>query len=486
MSTKTGPWIWIIEHRGQVGLGLAAIAFAASVGHWPLFFSNQHTYLLHGIAPASEGLRHDWLASTADLQPVFSALVGLTHAIDDRLLHVVFASLAALFAIALLDIARQLERELGLVGGLAIVAGLLVVHADRGFAAGRLRHLLFHGHAGQPSLGEMLEPASFSVLLVVGVALAMRRRLRLAALSFALAATVHPTYLASAAVLALALAIGMRARGGDTRESLTLVALTALLCSPIALYLLAHIGPLDAAAAAILHERVRAHADLTQWWGPDDAVKLGLLTVAIALSWRRELGPALAVAGASSLGATLLFVAAPPEAQLWFPHRVSVVLTPIATIVVAARLAASLQGLLTARAVQVAAAVACLAMSVWALRAGTESWTRAWRGRAEPMMHAVSREVPTSGVVAVLPPELREDVRLRAGRAVFVDRKSHPFRSEEVHEWHRRLLAARHAYATCDVSALATVSHVLVPRGWCGPGQTVWSDTRYELRELAR
>ena len=53
-----------------------AILFAVAHGQSPDFYSNQHQYLLHGLARAGVGhLDEDWLANTFDSTPIFTALV---------------------------------------------------------------------------------------------------------------------------------------------------------------------------------------------------------------------------------------------------------------------------------------------------------------------------------------------------------------------------------------------------------------------------
>jgi hypothetical protein len=63
---------------------LGAALFSAAYCQAPLYYSNQNQYFLHGLADAGVGLlNEDWLATTADPTPLFSALVSATA----RFLH---------------------------------------------------------------------------------------------------------------------------------------------------------------------------------------------------------------------------------------------------------------------------------------------------------------------------------------------------------------------------------------------------------------
>src|SRR5215470_12497798 len=60
---------------------ILAAAFAVAHTQSPLYFSNQNQYLLHGAAWGGHGhLANDWLATTHDPTPLFSAFVAATYA----------------------------------------------------------------------------------------------------------------------------------------------------------------------------------------------------------------------------------------------------------------------------------------------------------------------------------------------------------------------------------------------------------------------
>src|SRR5581483_7182670 len=64
-----------------IGLFIAWTAiFSLAYAQAPLYYSNQHQYLLHGLAQGGYGyLAEDWLAKTPDPTPLFSLVVQATY-----------------------------------------------------------------------------------------------------------------------------------------------------------------------------------------------------------------------------------------------------------------------------------------------------------------------------------------------------------------------------------------------------------------------
>ncbi|MDH3660462.1 MAG: hypothetical protein OEU92_10615, partial [Alphaproteobacteria bacterium] len=98
--------------RPIVGAG-ALLALAA--GAWfflvfptePLYFENQNTKFLHGMALAGIGhLDQDWTANTVDVMPVFTAIVYALHVLAPAYVcYLVQIALFAVFLHALIEIA---------------------------------------------------------------------------------------------------------------------------------------------------------------------------------------------------------------------------------------------------------------------------------------------------------------------------------------------------------------------------------------------
>src|SRR4051812_47995736 len=79
---------------------LFLFGFSVAYCQAPLYYSNQNQYFVHGLAQAGRGfLADDWLATTADPTPVFSALVAFTvRYLHPWLFHVYYALILGVYA----------------------------------------------------------------------------------------------------------------------------------------------------------------------------------------------------------------------------------------------------------------------------------------------------------------------------------------------------------------------------------------------------
>src|SRR5262245_61620246 len=95
-----------------IGKLLLLFIFAFSFPQWPLYSSNQNTYMVHGLANAGVGfLNVDWLVHTTDPFPVFSALVSLTaHLFGEKAFYFFFMLILAIYGYSILGIAGDIFR----------------------------------------------------------------------------------------------------------------------------------------------------------------------------------------------------------------------------------------------------------------------------------------------------------------------------------------------------------------------------------------
>src|SRR3990170_1659813 len=213
------PRVNLPQLSGKVFLSAAgklfalAIVFGLIYAQSPLYTSNQNQYFLHGLAKAGFGyLERDWLANTLDPTPVFSLLVMWTYRVFNTgiLFFGYYALLLAAYLFSLVGISRCLFDLRGGQKTLIYLTLLLVIHsAALRFTLSRTlgeewTYLLEGGVAGQRVLGEVFQPSTFGIFLVVSIYLFLKNHRILALLAAAIAASVHPTYLLSAGLLVLA------------------------------------------------------------------------------------------------------------------------------------------------------------------------------------------------------------------------------------------------------------------------------------------
>lgn len=500
---------------------LGAVAFALAHTQALAWYSNQHQYLLHGLAARTPTLAHDWLANTLDPTPVFSAFVA---AVPPLGLHAAYFALVMLYFVALMRLAAALPKPPPPVPFAFL---LTLVHAGVGRY---LSHVAFGvdlpwflqcGVAGQYVLGPGLQPSEFGVLLVVGIAAFAHGRLGLTGACFAAACTVHATYLLPAAFLTLGIQIELlreRRRGAAVIFGLGLLA--AVL--PVVVYAHRTFGPtspeLFAEAQRILaYERIPHHAIVARWFDGFAAAQVAWVALGIALVWRTRLFPVLAVAFALSIAVTLIEAFDPePGLALLFPWRVSAILVPVATAVILARAARPLGRVPVG--VWVAGIAALAAAGVWVMatgrgyRASDGEWPLLEfvrrTGRANDVyLLPVATPKPNPDARGVFsasfapPPRAAEGTpfipadlqrfRLSTGHAVYVDFKAVPYKDVEVLEWRRRMRQCEAWYAmpvwdtkVRDELRRAGVTHVVAPaeRDLAGNAlEEVYADAHYRV-----
>jgi len=328
-----------------------------------------------------------------------------------------------------------------------------------------------------------------------------------AALLAAGAATVHPTYLLTSGTLVAAY-VGVQALG-DRRWSAAFtsggLALAGVI--PILLHTLDVFGlgfsQVSADAARVLVEfRIPHHAITSQWLGPSVAIKLLLVLGALLVVRRSRLLPILLVPAILGLVLTAIQMATgSARLALVFPWRVSVLLVPLSTVILATR------GLIwgfdqldrrtrrlpgwTDRAVWIA--LAFLALS------GTASFALHLQRQAQDPqqeLFAEVRHMAAPGQVFLIPPKMQE-FRLATGEPAFVDFKAIPYAPLEVLTWYDRIHLAQFFYRDnpadidchlLDRAAAAGVTHVVLEPAQQGADceglHKQWRDGHFEIDSL--
>jgi hypothetical protein len=490
--------------------------FALAYSQSPLYTSNQNQYFLHGLASAGYGhLSQDWLANTLDPTPVFSWLVQATYASVGAwffyieyglLLGVTFWGLYAIGGSLLpgkTTRSQQLVLLLFVTGLFSEALRFPLSHmswADGGY-------LLEGGVAGQRLLGPVFEPSVFGGLLVVSVALFIRGHPHAAALLAAAAATVHPTYLLTSGALVAAY-IGVLGLGDRRwRAAITTGGLALLGVVPILVHTLTVFGwgssQVSADASRVLVEfRIPHHTLVSQWLGPSVAIKMLLILGALLVVRRRRLFPILLAPALIGLALTAVQLATGNNRlALLFPWRVSALLVPVSTTLLATRLMGWCFGQPDKRQQHLppwAGRAAWAIMAVLAV-AGFASFIQHLQARNhEPQQRLFNevRRMAAPGQVFLIPPKLQA-FRLDTGEPAFVDFKAIPYAPAEVLAWYDRIQLAQFFYRDnpadidCHLlyrAAAAGVTHVVLEPAQQGADcemlHKLWGDDQFQIDSL--
>jgi len=483
--------------------------FALAYTQAPLFTSNQNQYMLHGYARAGYGtLSEDWLANTADPTPVFSSLVAVTL----RLFHsgipfyVYYALIMGLYFFSLFAIA---EKAFPLcssrpAAGL-FTAGIIILHSTilrtllQRLLGGDWGYLFEGGVAGQRLLGPVFQPSSFGIFLLLSLSLYLKDKKSLAVLSAALAATFHPTYLFSMAVLCLAYLVDTFTEGKKIWPVIRLGFLALAAAAPILIYTYANFwggNPgIDAAARSILvHFRIPPHAIVSNWFNATVIVKLAFLGWGLFLVRRQRLFALLLVPLCLGIGLTILEVIIKSDAlALIFPWRVSTWLVPVVMALIVGRLASAVILKIPAPLVGTVkwAGLILIALAVVGGIVRICLVTISWEGLAYRPLETYVRTHRQPGQQVLTPAKIY-DFRLETGVPVFVDFLSIPYKSAEVVEWEVRFRQESYFYQGGECKWLADfsaegVTQVVLPVDFphvCPQLVEIYRDNAYRLYDL--
>ncbi|MCU0488671.1 MAG: hypothetical protein MUE67_06945 [Anaerolineales bacterium] len=498
---------------------LLGLLFSIAYTQSPLYTSNQNQYFLHGLAQAGLGyLEQDWLANTLDPTPVFSLLVEWTY----RLFHqpVIFycysAVLLGIYLLAMVGIADELfQVRKSTARWLTFLALFFLIHsaALRFFFSRALgdnwTYLLEDGVADQRLLGPVLQPSTFGVLLVVSIVLYLRRKSVLAILAAILAATIHPTYLLSAAALTLAYLLG--AFQASAEQSLTgrlkrpfLFALLALLAvSPILFYVYFSFGNAspetsNQAQAILVNFRIPFHALPARWLDLTAMFKILLIASALIILRRTVIFPVLAIPALIATVLTLIQIFTGSNfLALLFPWRVTTFLVPLSTTLLLAagvkrwfdrRNECETTGLPRIRAASYT--LIGLVVLVGAIRLVLDFQRQA--SAPDRSVMAFAADQAASEQIYLVPLDM-QDFRLVSGVPVYVEFKSIPYRDADVLEWERRIQLTDLFYKKGDCGSLDKlaakgINHVIAPPklyDWkCEGWEALYQDSNYAIYKI--
>jgi hypothetical protein len=490
---------------------ILAVAFAVAHTQSPLYYSNQNQYLLHGAAWGGYGhLDRDWLATTHDPTPLFSGLVAAAYATTGpwALQPAYFVLLMGYFTAARWLVSAVPGFPDTRPARITFAALFTAAHAAiLRWASVALFGVdypwyLQAGLAAQYMLGPGIQPSAFGVLLLVSVAAFAHGRAVLASALSALAVVVHATYAIPSAMLTAGFMTAL-AFGGRWRLAGWVGAVALAIVVPVAVYDVIAFAPSDhdppTEAQRILAEvRIPHHSIPARWFDAIAAAQLVWCGIGLALLRRTPLFVPLAVVAAGAAALTALQIATGSHTlALAFPWRVSVLLVPVATAVVSAKLLAQKPPGKWTERVAIVALVGLVgggaAVTVCGLgyRTVDESelyaHVRATAGPDDVYLLPVQFPAVGNGRGAVSntfapPPRAKEGTnqipvdlqrfRLATGARVYVDFKSVPYAPGEVREWDQRMRFAS-ALATADgwdaparhtILKREGITHVVRPR----------------------
>ena len=443
---------------------------------------NQNTKYFHALARAGHGFLHeDWLATTRDPLPAFTALVQFTYTFlhHEYMFYVYYSLIFGLYLYSLRGIVDSVfpisHHPLRTHLFLALFFFIHIVHIEIfKFDTGWELHA---GVAEQYILGPVFQPANFGAFILLSIHLFLRRHPFWAVAMLAIAVTLHPAYFPSIATLIgvyVCLVVWNECKGFNRTilRPIGIGALGVLLALPVYLYMtlaFQDTSPELAQQATdiIVNQRIPHHSLPEHWLKGRAYAQVGVVAIALWLIRKHRLGIILGVPFALAVGLTALQIQIDHDTLAFIaPWRMSVFLMPIATCLLLGQIATSLSKAIpdAPRAHTIAKGVCIGVITILVLSGGLEQIRKFHaQDHTIPLLNQV-KATAQSGQVYLIPPEERElrKFRLYTGAAIFTNRKSHPYKDTEVIAWGDRWNLANRFYQAKDKNQCNLLKRQLV------------------------
>jgi len=487
---------------------LFSVLMAITYTQSPLFTSNQNQYFLHGMAAVEMGsLPLDWIANTAEPTPVFTWIVQFTYLIfkTQVFFYVYYAFLMGLYLFSLYHIANQLfglseSNELS-----TLWIGCILALQSAGFrylsssTLGTQWSFLFDGGmAGQRVLGTVFQPSTFGVFLLFSFLQFLRDK-KIQAIVFAtLAASIHPTYLLTSALLVGGYLLYEWFHQKNLKNAVLLGILALLLIAPILVYVLKNFEGSEFAQEArriLIEIRIPHHSSIQSWFGFPSVVKLTMILWGIYLlrSKPEIFYPFTFIAVASIALSAVQYFYPSDFMALIFPWRPSAILMPIAFGCITAHLLTILinihkknKPIFKPLGKIIPILLITLSGAAGIYRMGYDYHQKIQM--KEKNLYAWIEQETGDQDRFVIPVGL-ETFRTETKRAAFIDFFAIPYNHEDVIHWYHRVLGVNKFFDTGNCSELFFIygeepySYIITTRNdapvECWDHQLVYQDNDY-------
>jgi hypothetical protein len=364
------------------------------------------------------------------------------------------------------------------------------------------------GVAGQRLLGQVFQPSTFAVFLVLSLYLFLAKRRNWAILALVVAVTVHPTYLLCGGLLTLAYLWVIFRETRQAKAVLRYGVKVLVPVLPILAYTLLTFRPTNPKLYAeaqhfLVYFRIPPHALISQWLNWTVAVQAAFVLVALVILRRKPLFPIFVILTGFTVLLTLIQALTGSDTlALFFPWRSSILLIPLGVSVLLADLVTRLMDAWLpsprlSRWLRILALAAITGlMAVGVLRFQIERADQR-TDPANPMMAYVATH-KTPGDIYLTPSKL-ENFRLVTGAPVLADFDSIPYRDLDVMEWYQRLQWASYFYesgqgdnpcqALRNTATKYAVTFAVVERSdkatVCNSAPVVYQDKIYRIYALS-
>jgi len=489
---------------------ILGFVFGISYVQDPLYTSNQNTKFLHGMARAGYGyLQNDWQANTLNPLPVFTALVEFTVAhLHPAIFYFYYIILFGVYAYSLIGISSIIFKLDTAIKKNIYFLFLIAVHCLEIDIFKLETHVHLHyGLAEQYILGPYFQTSNFGVFILLSIYLFLRGSHFWSILPLAIAATVHPAYLPSVALITLGYMAVLYRQKKQLFFILLLGILSAFLILPVTLYMTVMFRPtspeIAELARRLIVNRIPHHSFPELWLTGAAWVQILVTILGIYILRKSPLFWIMFFPFLSASALTAIQVISNSKTLAFMtPWRVSAWLVPLSTAMIIAHLTAAVWG----RHPQFFATfkkpvywVTLTAISIFVVL-GVQAQIKELKREPDyqPMMEFVKNNRQPDQLYLI--PHISGNFvafRLQTGVPILVNYKTHPYKDTEVIEWHDRMMMSQKFYAPefrdtrCrglrEIVETYGITHVVTELGdaiACGGTREIYADPKFKIYEI--
>lgn len=423
-----------------------------------LFYSNQNTYFLHGLASAKYGfLKNDWLAKTLDPFPIFSLGVKYLYLFGGKLSFLIFYWILLLIYFWSLTLIILFVFNINSFRAKFLTACIIIfLHSNflyktyfvtNLFHTNHLSTLFVDGLAGQYLIGPGLEPSIFGILILISIYLFFKGRYNFSILTLISSAYLHSSYLLVSALM-LSGYISYIWLYGNRKIIIKIVSFYILLIIPLVFfyypYFTDSLRVKNEALNILYNNRIPHHANIRYWFNNESLLKIIIIIIGLLSNSNKKIIYVfvMPVLVAFMLSVIQYFTGS-KFLGLLFPWRLSVILMPICSSFIFLSLimrAEIFHDKFLSKYLILALIIITLVVVSSSGQENYFAYTKKEPGDLQKLFDQI-RLIRTGKDQYFVPTNL-EDFRLETGVPIFVDLKSHPYKASEVIEWYNRIKIA--------------------------------------------
>ncbi|TRX60113.1 hypothetical protein FNH22_08675 [Fulvivirga sp. M361] len=452
-------------------LFLLALTYVAGYSLNPIYNHNQNTYFLHGLANGGLGhLSHDWMLSTKDPFPLFSALISFTYSyLSPAFFYLYFLLALGVFIITISKITSDtvgIKTNSSTFMIFFVIVTLLSSGALRS-ALPTTGEILLKGLADQYILGTGLLPSTFGLLLLISIYTFLKNKLYISILTVISCCYLHSTYLLSSGLIIFSYMLVLYTEK-EQKKSLVVGLVSSVLIAPLVVYnaltFLNHDEQVTNTAREILiNYRFPHHAKVMEWFDMISTFKILVVLITLWFTRNKRIFPIILIPSIGGILLTLLQVFTESNfLALLFPWRVSVIIMPLCTFLLIGTFVKKSNVFVPEnnKSRNYKLSFLLLFIIIIASSGFFVTYLKFERYKEENFSEITDylELSKTEGDLYLIPIHLNE-FRLRTGACVFIDNKSHPYESQEIITWYERVKIAKAFYLNNS-----TCHHDMIPR----------------------